>query len=227
MDGRPVRSVNGTYLFADLTDPTNRFAIIGYPDDRVADFVAGLRPGDCFVDVGANQGAFSILAASRTGPSGLVIAFEPQLELAGRIQRNAKLNNVDVVCLPIALSEDRGFLRLALRNPNHSGSATISSQGELVSSGPFPNELLADIGERKVFVKIDCEGYEVGVLKGLEPLFGGASVEAVVIEIDAKLQARFGHTPKDVYDRMQTLGFEPTISSGEPHFDEVFIKSRT
>ena len=38
-----------------------------------------LRPGDVFVDVGANIGLFTLIAASRVGPTGRVIAFEPSL----------------------------------------------------------------------------------------------------------------------------------------------------
>ena len=54
---------------------------------------------DDFVDVGANYGYFSLLAAAREGPSVSVIALEPNPELAGLITRSAEhncLRNVDV-----------------------------------------------------------------------------------------------------------------------------------
>ena len=66
-----------------------------------------LRPGSMFIDIGANMGFYSLIAAKMCGSSGRIIAVEPQPNLAENLKRSAELNgwvcNFDV--LMVALSE--------------------------------------------------------------------------------------------------------------------------
>src|SRR6266496_451229 len=72
-----------------------------------------LRPGDVFVDVGANIGLFTLIAASRVGPTGKVIAFEPTSETYERLVGNVRLNRLrNVDCVRSALSDHSGELDL-------------------------------------------------------------------------------------------------------------------
>lgn len=72
--------VAGTEVAVDVTDATGRLHYFygePYEPELTRAVVACLHPGDVFIDVGANIGFFSVLAAARVGPSGRVIAFEP------------------------------------------------------------------------------------------------------------------------------------------------------
>src|SRR5262245_48280046 len=72
--------VRGHRVQLDITDPTGRYPFFyGMPyEPGVTDaIVTALRPGDVFVDVGANIGYFTVLAAAVVGDRGRVIAFEP------------------------------------------------------------------------------------------------------------------------------------------------------
>ena len=72
-----------------------------------------LRPGDVFVDVGANIGLFTLIAAAHVLPTGKVIAFEPTELTYMRLGENIRLNNFsDVDCRKIALSDHAGYLSL-------------------------------------------------------------------------------------------------------------------
>src|SRR5215510_12901685 len=65
-----------------------------------------LRPGDVFVDVGANIGLFTLIAASRVGPAGRVVAFEPTGVTYTRLIYNARLNGFSKAsCVNAALSD--------------------------------------------------------------------------------------------------------------------------
>src|SRR5262249_6754035 len=74
-------SVGGFRLYVDVKDPLiGACFAAGAPYERhlTAALRAALRPGDTFLDLGANMGYYTMLAASRVGPGGRVIAFEPR-----------------------------------------------------------------------------------------------------------------------------------------------------
>jgi FkbM family methyltransferase len=72
-----------------------------------------LRPGDVFVDVGANIGLFTLIAACSVGPAGRVIAFEPTSVTYARLVDNVRLKGFsNVRCVNSALSDRSGYLDL-------------------------------------------------------------------------------------------------------------------
>lgn len=58
-----------------------------------------LRPGDIFIDIGANIGYFSVLAARLVGPTGRVFAFEPVPPTVERLRHNIKINGVNNITI--------------------------------------------------------------------------------------------------------------------------------
>src|SRR5262249_20876384 len=72
-----------------------------------------LRPGDIFIDVGANIGLYTLIAAARVGPSGRVVALEPTTTTFARLMDNVQLNKFsNVNCVNLALSDWSGHLDL-------------------------------------------------------------------------------------------------------------------
>ena len=70
---------------------------------------AVLRPGDEFVDVGANVGFFSLLAARLVGPTGRVVAIEALPANVAALEANARRNRLDQIsCVPVAASDQGG-----------------------------------------------------------------------------------------------------------------------
>ena len=83
-----------------------------------------LRPGDLFVDIGANVGYYALLAAKRVGPSGAVVAIEASPSIACRLRENIALNgftNIEVV--EAAVSERRKTLPLLDRKSTRLNSS--------------------------------------------------------------------------------------------------------
>jgi FkbM family methyltransferase len=135
-----------------------------------------LTPGMTFYDVGANIGFFSLLAARLTGPSGRVVAFEADPEIAGRLREHGKRNGFSwlsveekAVCAESGASfflrcdpgtsPDRGLGRVVAVP----GAATIQVQSvsldDYVQRSPAPD-----------FIKCDVEGAEVEVFQGARRL---------------------------------------------------------
>ena len=128
-----------------------------------------LQPGGVFVDVGANIGYFSLLAASLVGESGRVVAFEPLPKLVQQIRRSADQNQFNWLhVVPKALGKIPGVMSLALAAGNIGGSSLVASQQSgnrvEVEVGTLNTEL-ADF-ERIDLMKIDVEGFEYEMLVG-------------------------------------------------------------
>lgn len=129
-----------------------------------------ISPGSIFVDVGANIGFFSLLGARRAGGTGRVIALEPNPRALKRLHQNLALNpslRVDVI--EAAVSDHSGEVRLAQPDDWNLGGTCISEKGTVrVRCAPL-GELLAPLNVLRVpdVLKIDVEGHEPAVLRGL------------------------------------------------------------
>lgn len=132
-----------------------------------------LRPGDTFIDVGANHGSFAVRASTLVGVHGQVIAFEPQAHLARLVEHSLRLNAAAPFSVHAsAVGDEDGVV--ALRVPvARSGSATIRPielRGR-VQTREVPitrlDSALRDLPPRgRTVIKIDVEGNELSVLQG-------------------------------------------------------------
>jgi FkbM family methyltransferase len=128
-----------------------------------------------FLDVGANVGYFAIAVGNRVGRGGRVHAFEPHAGLGGLIERSVHLNSLEpvVTLWQCAVSDQEGTLDLFYPD-RHLGQGTASRDidvpGKHVSVRARPiDALLADV-DAVDLVKIDVEGHELAVLRGMQAL---------------------------------------------------------
>jgi len=124
--------------------------------------------GGVFVDVGANIGYFSLLAASLLGPAGKVIAFEPIPDLCKQINKSILENNFDTIDVRnCALGKSVGQERLGMYQHNIGGSALHATAADSYIDVPLrmlDSELQTLV--RLDVMKIDVEGFEYQVLQG-------------------------------------------------------------
>jgi FkbM family methyltransferase len=114
------------------------------------------KPGQVFVDVGANVGAYSIRAAAKGMK---VFAFEPNPENLKLLNKNAEINHISLDPLPYALGPNEGQAHLTL---NGGLSKISSTEGILVEMRTLDSFSLPAVD----LVKLDVEGYELEVLQG-------------------------------------------------------------
>ena len=131
-----------------------------------------VRPGDIFFDVGANVGFFTILGARLVGPNGSVVAFEPQPESREALLSNIALNGFSNVLVdPRAISSSPGTAVLdwhnpptarLVGNPQHGTNRSIA-----VDTTSIDQFLLEHPSLVPGVVKIDVEGHEIAVIRGM------------------------------------------------------------
>lgn len=132
-----------------------------------------VHPGDCFFDVGANAGFFTLIAARLVGSTGKCVAIDPSTENATSIAEQIKLNgfrNTTVVTEAIADFEGKAdFYFAAPGSPEgHLGSKKDGEQKTSVSVTTL-DEVVRRLGAPN-FVKMDIEGGEAQALRGAAKL---------------------------------------------------------
>ncbi len=157
---------NSLCLYVCGSFEPNEFAFV----DRV------LKPGMVFVDVGANDGYYTLFAARRVGPTGRVVSIEPSSRERAHLQRNLGRNGLDnVQVVAAALGARQGVADLHLAHGVHAGHNTLGefahddvvrASSERVSLETL-DTVVARHGLAQVdMVKIDVEGGEAGVIAG-------------------------------------------------------------
>ena len=190
-----VATTSGTRLLCPTEDLSlsPELALTGTYDPPFVDFLKRrLRPGMTFVDVGANVGLFTILAASRVGPAGRVFAYECNPELIGFLRRNIAMSWFDdrVRLIPKAAHRDDEERRFPVpRDQKMLGSLTrfdeLGRPAEDLQEFQVSCERL-DVGLADVpyidLLKIDVEGGEAAVLDGASRLLDEGRVGVIAME---------------------------------------------
>lgn len=220
--GSPFRRVviGDVPLIVDVTEFTTSplyFGNIPY-EPKTTDYLRRhLRPGCVFADVGANHGYFTILAAGLVGERGLVFAFEPNPPVYERLDTHVRLNAFDhrVVLVEQALWDSSGEATFFVSQWSENNGISTLTPGatNLADGGLSPNRTirvrtetfdhwLAKNGiERVDLVKIDAEGAEAHVVRGMSGALQARRIDAVVCETEWDSEAHrllcgFGFAPQ-------------------------------
>lgn len=126
-----------------------------------------LKPGDCFVDVGANIGFLTLVASNIVGPNGKVISFEPVTSHFKQLEENINRNNIANVDLrQHALGNQKEEKTIFLEKDNKGGASLVVDTGHKGESIKVERWDDLNINGPIHMIKIDVEGYEWEVLKG-------------------------------------------------------------
>lgn len=168
-----------------------------------------VRPGELFLDIGANVGSYTILAAGAVGAK--VVAFEPIPATYRRLMDNININALSflVEAHNIGLGAEAGILSFSqgLDAENH-----VLSEGEVAlgDCAQVPVSRLDDVlaGRMPTMIKMDVEGFETEVIRGGMTAFDSPSLEAVLIELNGA-GSRYGFSEEDIRAGFANRGFSP------------------
>lgn len=169
-----------------------------------------LSSGDTAIDIGANRGLFSYWMSKSIGPTGKLVAFEPQPELQetlANVKDEFGLTNLEIV--PAGLSEETGTFTLK-RPVDNWGGASLETRGSQESGydefevSVTTLDLFAEtngLGNVSL-IKCDVEGHELKVFRGGEQLLK-THRPALLFECD---------DPKvpdcDVFSYLESIGYK-------------------
>jgi FkbM family methyltransferase len=141
-----------------------------------------LKPGDVFIDVGANVGYFTRLAADLVGRDGRVYAFEPEPDNFSALVSNARRYQ-NVYAIPAAVGDHDGLHKLFLNASSGCHSVVVLSDRFRWTPTVCFDTFAEAVGLTSIaLVKIDAEGAEPAVLAGMKRSLDRGVVRAMVIE---------------------------------------------
>lgn len=242
---RWARLRDGGFLHLSLEEAIFRHLyFFGEYEERLTELMLRVvRPGQLWLDVGANVGIFSVLLGRRLGPDGAVHSFEPNPAVTRHLKRSLQRNRLENVCLhECALGERIGEAQFFLpRNLDDaeggSGRGSLLQQGDIHDSMAITvrvSTLDAELADerRPIFgMKIDVEGFEAAVLSGSPRLFQDRPPRIIFSEITHRRDAL--QRPAELvtkfisfgYRAFRTEPFAPFVSgeSLDEHRDAVMI----
>ncbi len=212
----PARSRSlgrGAKLFVDPADYDGlRYLLHGITegDPLTALLKRLLRPGDTFVDVGANVGMYSVVASLCVGTRGRVLALEASPATFEKLQVITQHGLGNVVAKHCAVADAAGSLDFFIGPEDHSGVSSLRDLGAAATKRvSVPADTLDHLLEgwpRVRFVKIDVEGAEFGVIRGaLRTLEQDRPYLAM--ELTPKFLASFGLSLEELLAAILRLGY--------------------
>jgi FkbM family methyltransferase len=165
-----------------------------------------LRKEDLFIDVGANIGSYTILAASEVGAE--VISFEPLPKTFNILKENIAINGLEHLThlYNNGVGNGNGILRFTndLDTINHVIMDDDSKDGIEVKIVSI--DAIATI-DKPCLIKIDVEGFETEVLKGMEKTLKNANIKALIIELNGS-GSRYGYDESVIHKRLLDLNYK-------------------
>jgi FkbM family methyltransferase len=218
-----VTSRYGIRLKGNWEDQTFQFYVEGAYGYYLSDLLRMAQDAFVFIDIGANQGLYSILA-SRNKTCQRVHAFEPIHDTAAYLKENLKLNDCRNVSLwEVAVTDKSGSFKME-SNSAHTGTASLREGANKGNSAFLEtiegishvelNDLEAPDGCR-IFVKIDVEGFEETVMNELIACSFFSRIDDIFYEVDEKWV-----DPDRLVALLRSCGFNEFMKvGGGEHYD--------
>ena len=175
-----------------------------------------LKPGDTFLDIGANGGLYSIIAAKIVGHQGHVYACEPGKKELDLLKQNITINGINnITIIESAISNKKGSDLLAvsvdgalnsLKETNHPDQNIESWQTVEINT---VDNLVQELNIPKINVmKVDVEGAEKLVFEGASNFLKSNSNVTIVFESSELNSNDFGYKPEELISNLQSKGFK-------------------
>jgi len=211
----PIYGVcNGYWMELDLDEVIQRSMYLGEYEPEQTEWVKDiLKPGGKFLDVGANVGYYTTLAASLVGGNGQVVAFEPSPYAYAKLKtvlKDSKINQVRL--FQSAAGDENGQLNLYLPIEKylHSPSLVQSDKSYIpVKVDVFRLESHHALQGLKGIdlMKLDVEGFEPNVLRGMRTYLQSGRVKYLMCELNSGWLEANGSSCENLFEMIKDLGF--------------------
>ena len=192
---------------------------------------ATLKPGDCFVDVGANIGHYSLLASRLVGTQGRVVAIEAAPWIHARLDQHIAMNRLrNVRTVAVAATATPGVVNLYAGHAGNIGkTSTIAGPGACTEVPAQPLAEILHANERATarIIKIDVEGAELEVLRGLAPVLSQLRDDVeIVMEISPAWMPDAERAREEIFATMHEHGFSAYALDNDYGIDSYLHQNR-
>jgi FkbM family methyltransferase len=199
--------------YPDSTSTSGALYFSGYPDYWEMKFLeAYLKPKDNFLDIGANSGVYSILAAACVGDKGHIDAFEPVAGTAARIEEQAALNSLRNLSVHrFAVSDREGELEFGFSGDD--ATMHLRRAGEGAANPVIVKSITLDSFEpyrQYAAGKMDIEGAEPMALAGAAARLARANPPVWLLEL-AGYSTCYGISSDEVVEQLSRAGFDCAV----------------
>ncbi len=167
-----------------------------------------LRKEDCFADVGANIGSYTILASGHVGAKSM--SFEPVPSTFQWLSKNIDINNINNLVYAynngIGSKDDILFFTKNYDTVNH--VVMNQENADVTAVNVYSLEHFTKLHSTPILIKIDVEGFETEVLNGMQNLLEDENLKAIIIELNGS-GGRYGYDEKLIHSKLLNAGFCP------------------
>ena len=197
----------------------SRIYFFGIWEPEISDYIAkNLAAGDCFIDVGANVGYFSLLFARLVGPTGRVFALEPDPRNFDLLRRNIERNGYsNVTAVPVALSRESGrqkFSRSPHNFADHCLGDGLGQREKIEVEVVRLDDLFPGPAKRVNLLKLDIQGAEFAAIDGAREVLRANPDIVLLTEFWPDGMRRFGDDPEKYLETLRALGFSLRLVGG-------------
>jgi FkbM family methyltransferase len=214
-EGSRNGQVFGLRFELDLTDWIQRSIYLGtYEPVETRLVTAFLKPGMTVVDIGANVGYYTALAASRVGPQGRIYAIEPDSRAFSQLENLIANNRIPARAFHVGLGEKSGEEHLYQSPDSHNNTPTMIAHGGFAPKAAISTRKLDDcLDEWQVprvdLLKIDVEGWEPRILEGASRSLAAGRIDAILCEFNDYWLRAIGSSTRSLWTMLAAFGYRP------------------
>ncbi len=190
---------------------------------------SNMRPGWVVMDCGALYGDHSIAYARTVGKDGAVIAIEANKLAFECLSKNAEKFEAPMFCMNLALCDFHGGMAVHIMDEHNVGASKVTKEGkESKTESPVRTATIDGIVtaanlDRLDFIKIDCEGWELSILKGANDTLKKFR-PVLLIEMNSWALSQQDASYKDIYDYLLKHNYawriaQPEAKGGDQQYD--------
>lgn len=209
-----IKTHNGIFYLLPRGKVSRELTLYGVFEKDETELIKNIiHEGDVVVDIGGNIGYYTLILSNIVGKRGKVFSFEPGLENFSILEKNIMANNLqNTVIERLAISDVSSKTKLYLAEGpgghkiHHSNFCTKNfdvvnsiTLDEYYKNNSLRNEIK--------FIKIDVEGAEFNVLRGMESLLKNEGLK-ILLEIYGPFIREFGHEPIELFTFLRKNNFK-------------------
>lgn len=187
------------------------YDIVGFENAETEIFERYVRKGDVVVDLGANVGYYTLIAAKIVGDKGKVYAFEPEAMNLSFIKKSVEINGYkNVVCEKKAISDKDGKIKLFVNKyqPGVHNIIGVGNGRDCVEVDTVRlDTYFRDKNVKIDVIKIDIEGAEGIAFEGMKDVLNSNKEIKILTEFSIVLLSKTRVLPRDYLDMIASLGF--------------------